>query len=232
MTPMRILLCAVLPLTLGACASSPPIHYFSLDDGKPTPMGSPAGLHVVVTQVNLPELIDRPQLVIRTAGHQLQLDDQYEWAEPLRRQVPRVVARHLGQALDSSRVFALPIDAQSFDPDFKLMLDIQRLEVISGKYVELDAVWRVEPRAGKIFFGRSLVLTGIEPAKEPGGNYAEAVAAQNRALQGLTTNIAAGIAGWLKEMAADFPTERNMIFDSAPARAGVVAATSRFPAPQ
>jgi uncharacterized lipoprotein YmbA len=177
-------------------------------------MGSPVGLHVVVMQVNLPDLVDRPQLVIRTEGHQLRLDDQYAWAEPLRRQVPRVVARHLGQALDSSRVFALPIDAQSFDPDFKLMLDIQRLEVISGKYVELDAVWRVEPRHGRTFFGHSQVLAGIEPATEPGDNYAEAVAAQNRAWQSLATNIAAGIAGWLKEMAADFATERNMIFDS------------------
>lgn len=231
MTPIRIILCAVLPLTLGACASSPPIHYFSLDDGKPTPMGSPAGPHVVVTEVNLPELVDRPQLIIRTAGHQLQLDDQYTWAEPLRRQVPRVIARHLGQALDSSRVFALPIDAQRFDPDFKLMLDFQRLEVISGKYVELDAVWRVEPRAGRIFFGRSLIFAGIEPAKEPGGKYAEAVAAQNRALQSLTTNIAAGITGWLKEVAADFPTDRNTLFDSAPAHVGAVAAASRFPAP-
>lgn len=185
-------------LAIGACASSPPIHYFSLDDGRPTTMGSPDGPHVVITQVNLPDLIDRPQLIIRTVGHQLRLDDQYEWAEPLRLQVPRVIARHLGQALDSSRVIALPIDAQSFDPDFKVMLDIQRLQVISGKYVELDALWRVKPRNGRTIFERSLILADIEVTTQPGGDYTEAVAAQNRALQSLATHIASGIVRWQK----------------------------------
>ena len=193
MTPIRTLLCALLTLAVCACASSPPVHYFSLDDGGPTVQGSQDGPRIAVTQVNLPDVIDRPQLVVRTAGHQLRLDDQYEWAEPLRRQIPRVIARHLGEALDSGRVVALPIDAQNFDADFKVMLDIQRMEVISGQKVDLDVVWRVEPRNGKIFFGRSQISEKIETTTGP-GTYEAAVAAQSRALKGAAVNIAAGIA--------------------------------------
>lgn len=202
MTPMRTLLCVLLPLALGACTSSPSIHYLSLDDGQPATVGSPMGLSVAVTQVNLPELIDRPQLVVRSSGHQLQLSDQYEWAEPLRRQIPRLIARGLGKALDSGRVVALPVDAQDFDPDFKVVLDVQRLEVIAGQCVDLDVVWRVDTRDGKAFFGRSLVQEPIETASEADG-YQAAVAAESRAFRSVSANIALGITDWLNATAHD-----------------------------
>jgi uncharacterized lipoprotein YmbA len=209
MTHIRRLLCAVLPLAVSACASSPPVRYFSLDDGRPTAVGSPTGLRIAVTQVNLPDLVDRPQLVVRTAGHQLRFSDQDEWAEPLRRQIPRVIARDLGEDLDSGRIVALPFDAQDFDPDFKVMLDIQRLDVISGQGVDLDVVWRVEPRDGNTVFGRSLVWETIDTTAEPGG-YQAAVAAESRAFRGVAANIAAGIADRVNNAASDgFSTDRH-----------------------
>lgn len=207
--PMRTLLCAVLFSALGACASSPPIHYFSLDDERPTAVGSPVGVRIAVTQVNLPDLIDRPQLVVRSVGHQLRLDDQYEWAEPLRRQIPRVIARDLGEALDSGRVVALSIDAQDFDPDFKVMLDIQRLEFVAGQGVDLDVVWRVESRDHQTYLGRILVREPVEATTEP-NDYQAAVTAQRRALRSAAANIASGIANWVSDKASDgFSVDRG-----------------------
>ena len=202
MTLLRAFFGAALILALGACASSPPVHYYSLDDGQPREVGSPTGLRVAVTQVNLPDVVDRPQLVIRSIGHQLRLDDQHEWAEPLRRQIPRLVARDLAGVLDSGRVVALPIDAQDYQLDFKVMLDIQRMEVVAGQGVDLDVVWRVEARNGDVFFGRSLVRKPIETAAAS-SDYQAAVAAQNLALQTVAANIAAGITDWLDQAAAD-----------------------------
>lgn len=202
MTRIRTLFCVALTLVLGACASSPPVQYFSLDDGQPRDVGSPSGLRVAVTQVDLPEAVDRPQLVIRTAGYQLRLDDQYEWVEPLRRQIPRVIARDLGEALDSGRVVALEMDGQDFDLDFKVMLDVQRLEVTSGQGVDLDVVWRVEPRDGKSFIGRSVVRQPIETTREP-GDYQALVAAERCAFQRVAAQIASAITHWSKDTAAD-----------------------------
>jgi len=213
MTRVRTLICAALTLAAGACASSPPIHYLSLDDGQPAAAGSPIGVSVAVTQANLPDLIDRPQLVVRSSGHQLQISEQYEWAEPLRRQVPRVIARDLGAALDSGRVVALPIDAQDFDPDFKVMLDIQRLDVVAGQGVDLDVVWRVEPRDGRTFFGRSMVRQAIETTSGP-GDYPALVAAENLALRAVAANIAEGIKGWGDDTAVHGSSAPS---DSAPA---------------
>lgn len=186
-----------LTLFVAACVTSTPVHYLSLDDGQATPLGSPSGLRVAITQVNLPEVIDRPQLVIQTASYQLQIDEQYEWAEPLRAQVPRVFARYLGEALDSSRVIALAIDVQNFDLDFKVMLNIQRFNVIAKQEVELDVLWRVEAQNGSSFVGRSLIREVIETTGS--SDYTNALAAKNRALQATANQVASEITDKLKE---------------------------------
>lgn len=202
MTLTRILLSTALALAVGACATSPPIHYFSLDDGRPTVVRSPNGPSVAVTQVNLPDLIDRPQLVMRTTGHQVQFSDQYEWAEPLRRQIPQVIARDLGETLDSGCAMALPIDAQDFDVDFKVMLDIQRLDVIPGQGVDLDVIWRVTSRDGGMFVGQSQVRKPLEATAGPSG-YPAAVAAQSNALRAVAADIGTLINRCRGEMTVD-----------------------------
>ncbi|HEX8989893.1 MAG TPA: PqiC family protein [Rhodocyclaceae bacterium] len=172
---------------LVGCSGSAPIRYFSLDDGESAPPGSPNGPRVAIVQVNLPELVDRSQLVVRAAGHRLQICDEDRWAEPLRRQIPRLLARDLGVALDSGRVVTLPIDARNFEVDFKVSVDVQRLEAVVGRGVELDAVWRVESRDGRTFFGRTRVWESVLPAADV---HASMVASQRLAFLGLARRLA------------------------------------------
>jgi uncharacterized protein len=192
MTFLRRLLCLLLSLGLGACASSPPLRYYALDDGRPMAVGQPNGISVAIVQVNLPELVDRPQLVVRSTGHRVLISENDRWAEPLRRQVPRLLARDLGVALDSGRVVALGVDAREFDIDFKVMVDVQHLEVVLGQRVELDAVWRVERRNGPTVFGRSQLVEALTD-KTPGDDYATAVDAERQVFGTLAKDIAAKI---------------------------------------
>ena len=192
MTLLRRLLCLLLSLGLGACASSPPLRYYALDDGQPMAVGQPNGVSVAVVHVNLPELVDRPQLVARSNGHRVQMSETDRWAEPLRRQVPRLLARDLGVALDSGRVVALGVDVREFDIDFKVTVDVQHLEVVLGQRVELDAVWRVERRNGPTVFGRSQVVKGLTD-KAIADDYAAAVEAERQVFGSLAKDIAAKI---------------------------------------
>ena len=192
MKSVRILTCILLAAGLCACAGSPPVRYFSLDDGRPAAPTSPNGVSVAIVHVDLPEVIDRPQLVLRSDGHRLQLSDRDRWAEPLRRQVPRLLARDLGAALDSARVVALAMDARDYAIDFKLAVDIQHLDVVSGQSVELDAVWRVQPRNGCAFFGRALVREALEETAGADA-YAAAIDAERNAFRAMAESIAAGI---------------------------------------
>lgn len=189
MTHLRTLFGLLLIAGLSACASSPPVRYYSLDDGRPQVIGSPGGVSVALVQVTLPELVDRSQMVFRKADHRMQISENDRWAEPLRRQIPRLLARDLGEALDSGRVVASTIDAQELDADFKVTVDIHLLEVVPGQRVGLDALWRVEPRNGSAFFGRSLTWIGIDDITQD-NDPASAVGAERKALRALAGNIA------------------------------------------
>lgn len=203
MTSLRTLLCLLLTVGLCACASSPTLRYYSLNDGLPRTAGLSNGVSVAIMQVNLPELIDRPQLVVRSAGHRVQLSENDRWAEPLRRQVPRLLACDLGFELDSGRVVALGVDAREFDTDFKVVVDVQDLEVVSGQGVELDVVWRVEQRNGRPVFGRSLIRELLGDSVAP-DDYGALVDAERKVFRTLAKNIAARIRDQLE--VADLPS--------------------------
>lgn len=80
--PARLACIAALT-ALGACASAPLPSHITLDDGLPLAKSSITP-GIAVVRANVPELIDRPQLVLHSDGHQVALSDQYRWAEPLR----------------------------------------------------------------------------------------------------------------------------------------------------
>lgn len=189
------LCCLLLVLGLSACAGSPPIRYFSLDDGRPRAAKSFPAPSIAVVRANVPDLIDRPHLVFRNDGNQVTIDDQARWAEPLRRQIPRVIANDLGELLDSSRVAALPSDAGGFDVDFKIVMNVQQLDAVAGRGADVDVLWRVEPRGGRSLIGRSSFR---QPTAGGATDHASLVAAQRQGLRRVAAEIAKEIAAYPK----------------------------------
>lgn len=184
----RIFGIAGLTMSLGllGCSSTPAVFY-TLDTGTvPQPGGSNAP-SVVVTQVGIADMLNRPQLVTRS-GNQIRFSEQHRWAEPLKYAVPRVLADEIGRALDSSQVLAAPVSLGRFEPDFRVQVDIQRLDYVEGDAVEADMVWRIESRQGWAVVKRSQMrepVANADPAAQ--------VAAQRRALSRLAGEIAAQI---------------------------------------
>ena len=189
-TPTRLLACIIATALLSGCAGLPPARHITLDDGRPKTAKSSTVPSVAVVRANVPELIDRPQLVVRDGSH-VTFSEQYRWAEPLRREIPLVIANDLGELLDSSRVAALPTDAEGFNVDFKLMLEFQQLDAVIGQGADVDVLWRVEYRSGKAFVGRSSFR---QPLAGAATDYPALVAAQRQALRRVAAEIAKEIA--------------------------------------
>ena len=60
----------------------------------------PARRSIAVTSVAVPDLVDRPQIVVRMGPNQVGIGEQARWAEPLKSAIARVVAANLATALN------------------------------------------------------------------------------------------------------------------------------------
>lgn len=187
----RLTLCygVLASVLLGACATTVPPLYYSLEDQALSVAPRAATPRVAIVQVKIPDSLDRPQLVIRGGGNQLLLSEQRRWAEPLRAEIPRVVAEDLGRLFESSGVAALPVDVERFAADFRVQLDVQRLDVVAGQGADLDLLWLIEARPGKVKVGRSTLREPLAAGDDP----AVPVAALRRALDRAAADIAAEI---------------------------------------
>ena len=184
---------------LFGCAGSPSISYYTLDN---VPTQTPARTStpsIVVLPAEVPETLDRPQLVVLTGDHRVEVSERHRWAAPLRREIPRLVADELGQRLTSAGIVALPYVPDAPLPDYRLTLTIARLDAIPGHGVRLDAHWRLQSRDGTLRRGHSafdeplIAGAGNGSGDERDARYAALVAAQARALRRLAGDIAQAV---------------------------------------
>ncbi|WP_332673631.1 PqiC family protein [Aromatoleum sp.] len=176
----------LLAVALAGCGTTPKTSYYTLAPGpvQPDAAQSAAQYTVAVGPVTLPDAVDRPQLVVRVATNQVALLDQHRWAEPLKSEIPRVIAGNLTQLLGMARVWAYPQNTGS-DADYRVRVDIVSFESAPGDSVTLGALWAVERKAaGEVRAGRSVIQL---PAMGP--DYAAVVAAHGRALASLSEEL-------------------------------------------
>jgi len=170
-----------------------PARHVTLDDNRPPVARASLTPGIAVGRIKVPEIIDRPQLVLHTDSNQVSLSEQYRWAEPLRREIPRLIASDLGELLDSSRVAALAAEEAGFPVDFKLTLDFQQLDAVVGQGVDVDVLWRLEHRNGTSFVGRSSFrqpLTGLATEQTA------LIPTHRSAVRHVSSDIAKKIADW------------------------------------
>jgi len=189
---LGIALSSFVTAVLVGCGSSPEPRFYTLSAGGITASDrnekAVAEYSVAVGPVTLPEIVDRPQLVIRIGVNQVAVLDDHRWAEPLRNEIARVVAEDLAQLLGARRVVTYPQHG-SQEAEYQVLLDIQRFESTLGQAVMIDALWAVRRVPdGQPKTGRSLVRESTG-----GEGYDALVAAHSRALATVSLDIAEAI---------------------------------------
>jgi uncharacterized protein len=168
------------------CASAPPQSFYTLSAGLPPAGVSEPGPSVLVGRAALPEIVDRPQLVVRAGANQVAILEQQRWAEPLRDAIPRVVAENLGQLLATSEVSTR--DEVIRQPVCRVSLDVRRFEARPGAAVEVETLWTVACAGADRRIGQSRVRQPVA-----GGGYGALVVAQGRALDAVSRDIGQAI---------------------------------------
>jgi len=191
----RYLWSAVAVLTissLSGCASSPNESFYTLSAGVPvngaTPVNGESAYSVAVGPITLPEVVDRPQIVLRASPNEVIIVELHRWAEPLRSEIPRIIADNLTADLNVKRVAAYPQSAGD-NADYRVLVDIQRFDSTMGESVTIDALWTVKRVSdGALRTGRSMARESTG-----GGTYEAVVAAHSRALATISHEIAEAI---------------------------------------
>jgi uncharacterized protein len=184
----RVVACLTL-LALAACGSPPKERYYTLSAaaGAP-PAGGASGLSIAVGPVTLPEVIDQPQLVVQVAANQVTMYEFQRWASPLKSEIARVIAANLAQELGTTRVWAYAQTTLA-NPDYQVLVDIQRFDSVLGEAVTIDALWSIRRAAGAApRTGRSSVRETVS-----GAGFDALVAAHSRALARVSQDIAGAI---------------------------------------
>jgi len=187
---LAIIVCVI--SALPGCGSSPKETYYTLSADAVVngaiPASGESAYSIAVGSITLPEVVDRPQFVLRAGPNEVTFVELHRWAGPLKSEIPRIVANNLAADLNVKRVAAYPQSAGE-NADYHVLIDIQRFDSTLGESVTIDALWTVKRTSdGALRTGRS---TARESSS--GGTYEAVVAAHSRALATISREIAEAI---------------------------------------
>lgn len=128
---------------LQGCANAPATQFYSLEALIPPQIISEKTEHsplIGISQISLPNALERKQLVTRDFKGQLQLHEQHQWAALLKQNMTEVMAKNL--AFQQSNVWfkAHPWSLLG-QVDYRLVIDVTRLDIVLGKQIDFSVDW-------------------------------------------------------------------------------------------
>ncbi|MBO1113073.1 PqiC family protein [Bordetella petrii] len=182
-----------LSAALAGCAMSPPARYYTL---QPAPQAAPAAAQRVqyqieVAPVSVPLQADQPQIMLRRHEGDGALTPLYShrWSAPLSDEIGAALSDVLTHTLGALDVQTLqPADNA---PVWRVQVDVQRFDMVSGGPARLDATWRVRPLNLK--GARALICRATVQVPADGQDIPALVQAQQRAVTLLGQTIASAI---------------------------------------
>lgn len=195
MRTSSVVLALLASVFVTACSTSAKTYYYTLQSGQsgqtdtPTakePAANPRLNNIAISALSLPEIVDRPQLVLRSGETQVLISDNHLWGQALKSEITRNLAAHLARETGAAHVI-LPGQAGLDDAEIKLAVDILRFDSVLGGAATIEARWSVLRKGvAKSVSGYALVR---ETASAAG--YDAIVAAHSRALARLSRDMAA-----------------------------------------
>jgi len=176
---------------LTGCSVTKPSMYYLLTpvEGQSTGVVSTPSPAVGIGPVTFPAYLDRPEIVIRSNGNELNYAGSNRWAEPLKTAFSRTLAENLSIILPTDRTVIHPWPRTTV-LDYRVIVDVTRFDADAGGTVTLTTAWEL------IRFSDSTVMKRNKATyTEAAGStaYPAVVAAQSRAVEGLSRDIAAAI---------------------------------------
>ncbi len=176
---LLLLLAGCAPFSIGS-RNTQSFRYYVLSGPTLSQIPPASGPRLGVVPITMPGYLNRPHIVTRDAdGVNMHVSDLDRWGEDLGIGISRVLCESLtahGKSAVSLRT--------GVQVDYRLLLEVLRLDGTPGKTVILDALWSIQ-KQGKILYGGHVLL------EEPAGDTMESMV---RAESTLVCNLGGSIA--------------------------------------
>ena len=184
-------------LALAGCLGGPsgPTNFYMLSPLSPSQAGTSAAsaegrIRIGLVTVVVPEYLNRNEIVVNLDYTVYRLAEFNQWAEPLNDNLTRVLEENLTNLLRGDSIDVFLASDSSIPADYRLEVDVLRLDGNLGGQVALISQWALLETAegGLILMRRSEYqeLAADETVKG-------LVLAQSRMIENLSRDIAAAI---------------------------------------
>ena len=181
-------LCLVL---ITGCGVTKPSKYYLLtpvEQNSAGTSGDPANV-LGIGPVAFPAYLDRPQIVVRSGSNQLDYADSHRWAEPLKAAFSHTLSENLSIMLPVERAVIYPW-SRSTVLDYQVIVNVSRFDADASGTVILTADWEIIRSSDS----KSMDQDKATYSEAAGSSdYPAIVAAQSRAVEQLSRDIAAAI---------------------------------------
>ena len=195
---LTILICW---LALAGCLGGPsgPTNFYMLSALSLSPAGTSAAtaegrIRIGLTTVVVPEYLNRNEIVVNLDNTVYRLAEFNQWAEPLNDNLTRVLEENLTNLLHDDSIDVFLTTDSSIPTDYRLEVDVLRLDGNLGDQVTLVAQWALlEAEEDELILMRRSEYQ--EPAAD--NTYKGLVLAKSRTIEKLSRDMAGAIKGTL-----------------------------------
>jgi hypothetical protein len=178
-------------LLAGCGSSSQRVEFYTLNPltGMQAEANTPATdqeLSIGIGPVEIPEILDRPQIVTRSGPNKLNIDEFHRWAGRMDESLGQVLAENISLLLGTDQVAVYPWQTD-FKPRYRVALKIRYFEGQWGKDVLLEAIWSVSNQQSQQT--HTVRKSVINESLSTEADYEVLVAAHSRAIAQLSREI-------------------------------------------
>jgi hypothetical protein len=150
-----------------------------------------------IVSVEIPDYLDRPQIVTRNENNELKLAEFDRWGGELQKDIARVLAETMSAVLPGRNVFVLT-GRRAMLADYRITVQVTRFDPMPDNVIWLNAIWAVHKKDDT-----SVAVRGESTLTEPikGSGYEATVAAMSRTIDKLGAEIAGAMKPVLTEVA-------------------------------
>ena len=179
---------------LGGPSKTPATRFYVLNSlyseeygNRPEPvMELDESVGLGIGPIKLSQVLDRPQIVLRTSQNEIRVADLDRWASPLQANITNVLVDNFSALLSTGSILKFPWKT-TIPIDYQIIIEITRFDGMPGGDVDLRARWGILGDNGRKVYAKSKTSVTLAIG---GDTIAEMVHAQSRLIAKLSLEIA------------------------------------------